>query len=142
MEKPQTTVFRAMDCRRAPEMIRPGRVKCFLGMFCAAVKPEHRSGYSRFHQYAMHWCHRLIIASDAGFRLLPGTAGVPSQLFGQTTGKQSFLDAEALGDDRCPTITNSPGPATSRRSLNNWSEPGMMRCFVPVLSPQAVGGRP
>jgi hypothetical protein len=61
-----------MNYSRAPEMILPGRVKCFLGMFRAAVKPEHQSGYSRLRCNAMRWYHRIIIASDAGY---PGWYG-------------------------------------------------------------------
>ena len=41
MEKLQPPVFCAMNYSRAPETILPGRVKCFLGVFVAAVKPKH-----------------------------------------------------------------------------------------------------
>jgi len=67
MEKLQTTVFCAMNYSRAPEMILPGLAKRVLGVFFAAVKPEHQSGFSKLRCNAMRWPHRLIIASCAGY---------------------------------------------------------------------------
>ena len=66
MEKLQPPVFCAMNYSRAPEMILPGVVKRVLGVFFAAVKPQHESGCSTLRRNALRWYHRLIIASGAG----------------------------------------------------------------------------